>query len=199
MKIGIFGGTFDPPHIGHLILAEEALEQLSLDEILWVLTPFPPHKVDIKVSPVEDRMTMVLLAIAGNSKFNLSRVDLDRPAPQYASGTMLILTDKYPKDELVYLMGADSLNELKTWHEPMRFISLCHGIGVMRRHGENYDVENIEQEFPGIKKKLLFIETPIIEISGSDIRERAAQGRGFRYFIPDKIFHYILNHKLYLA
>ena len=188
MKIGIFGGTFDPPHIGHLILADEALEQLSLDEILWVLTPFPPHKVNVKVSPVEDRMTMVLLAIAGNTKFNLSRVDIDRPAPQYASGTMVILADKYPNDELIYLLGADSLNELKTWHDPKRFVSLCHGIGVMRRHGENYDVGNLEQDFPGIKEKLFFIDTPIIEISGSDIRQRVEQRKVFRYFIPDKIF-----------
>jgi nicotinate-nucleotide adenylyltransferase len=199
MKIGIFGGTFDPPHIGHLILAEESLEQLSLSKILWVLTPYPPHKVNIEVSPVEDRMNMVLLAIAENTKFSLSRVDIDRPAPHYASATMEILAEKHPKDELIYLMGADSLNELKTWHEPMRFISLCHEIGVMRRHGEKYILESLEQAYPGIKEKLHFIKTPIIEVSGSDIRERAVHGRGFRYFVPDTIFHYIVNHKLYLA
>ena len=197
MKIGIFGGTFDPPHIGHLILAEEALEQLSLDEILWVLTPYPPHKINIKVSPVQHRTTMVLLAIEKNSKFSLSRVDLDRPAPHYASVTMQILADKYPKSELIYLLGADSLNELSTWHEPGRFITLCHGIGVMKRHGEEYNVENLETKFPGIIKKLLFIKAPIIEISGSDIRERVAQGKEFRYFVPDKVFYYILKQNLY--
>jgi nicotinate-nucleotide adenylyltransferase len=199
MKVGIFGGTFDPPHIGHLILAEEAVVQLALEQVLWVLTPLPPHKRDIKISPVQDRMSMVLLAIAGNAKFSLSRVDMDRPAPHFATDTMALLHKKSPKDELVYLMGADSLVDLNTWHEPARFVSLCHQIGVMKRYGEIYDVESLGKEFPGIERKLLFIDTPLIGISGSDIRKRVSKGKNFRYFVPDKIYHFIINHKLYQA
>ncbi len=197
MRIGIFGGTFDPPHIGHLILAEDAREQLGLDQVLWVLTPFPPHKTMQKISHIQDRMSMVLLAIAGNSNFNLSRVDLDREPPHYAADTVALLREKNPKDEFFYLMGADSLTDLPTWHEPQRFVSLCHGIGVMMRHDNVPDTSKLELEIGGLSEKLHFLQTPVIEISGSDIRTRATERKSFRYLVPDKIHHYILNHKLY--
>jgi nicotinate-nucleotide adenylyltransferase len=197
MRIGIFGGTFDPPHIGHLILAEDACAQMGLDQVLWVLTPFPPHKKRQKISPVQDRMSMVLLAIAGNSNFNLSRVDIDRDPPHYAVDTVALLREKNPKDEFFYLMGADSLIDLPTWHEPQRFISQCRGIAVMKRQDETIDTSKIELEIGSLKGKLYFLQTPQIEISGSDIRLRAASGKSFRYLVPDKIYHFILNHKLY--
>jgi nicotinate-nucleotide adenylyltransferase len=197
MRVGIFGGTFDPPHIGHLILAEEAVEQLALQQVLWVLTPLPPHKLDQKISPVQDRMSMVLLALAENNRFRLSRVDMDRPPPHYAADTMALLLERSHEDEFIYIMGADSLTELNTWHEPARFVSLCHGIGVMKRPGEDYSVEWLEAEFPGITPKLAFFDTPMIEISGSDIRRRVSDGKNIRYFVPDKIHHFIINHKLY--
>ncbi len=197
MRVGIFGGTFDPPHIGHLILAEDACEQLRLDQVLWVLTPFPPHKTMQKISPVQVRMSMVLLAIAGNIKFRLSRVDMDREPPHYAADTVALLREKNPKDELFYLMGADSLNDLVSWHEPQRFVSLCQGIGVMMRHDETPGISKAELEIGGLKEKLHFLKTPVVEISGSDIRDRAANEKSFRYLVLDKIHQYILNHKLY--
>jgi nicotinate-nucleotide adenylyltransferase len=197
MRIGIFGGTFDPPHIGHLILAEDGCEQLKLDQVLWVLTPHPPHKTTQKISRLDDRMTLVLLAISGNSKFKLTRVDIDRQPPHYAADTVALLREMNPKDELFYLMGADSLTDLPTWHEPQRFVSLCHGIGVMMRHDKTPDLSQLERTIPGLSEKLHFMETPVIEISGSDIRARAATGKPFRYLVPEKIHHYILNHKLY--
>jgi len=197
MKIGIFGGTFDPPHIGHLILAEEAQAQLELDHVLWVLTPFPPHKKMQKICPLNDRMTMLLLAIAGNKKFSLSRVDIDRQPPHYAVDTVAQLREKSPKAEFYYLMGADSLNDLPTWHEPVQFVTLCHGIGIMMRHGESPVTTNLEAEITGLTEKLHFLQTPRIEISGTDIRRRVGNGMQFRYFVPEKIYHYILNHKLY--
>jgi nicotinate-nucleotide adenylyltransferase len=197
MRVGIFGGTFDPPHLGHLVLAQEASEQLSLEEVLWVLTPFPPHKLGQKISSLEDRMSMVLLAIAGNTTFKLSRVDIDRPSPHYAADTVAILRQKSPKDEFYYLMGADSLNDLIDWHDPDRFISECHGIGVMVRHGEAIDASTITQKNPGLQMKLHLLEAPIIEISGSEIRRRASEGKSFRYFLPEQIYRFILNHKLY--
>ena len=197
MKIGIFGGTFDPPHIGHLILAEEAQAQLELDHVLWVLTPFPPHKKMQKICPLNDRMKMVLLAIDGNSKFNLSRVEMDRQPPHYAVDTVALLREKYPKDEFYYLMGADSLNDLPTWHEPDQFISLCQGIVIMMRNGESAVTKNLETEITGLTEKLHILQTPMIEISGTDIRRRVRTGKHFRYFVPEKIYHYILSHKLY--
>jgi nicotinate-nucleotide adenylyltransferase len=197
MRIGIFGGTFDPPHIGHLILAEDAREQLELDQVLWVLTSFPPHKTMQRISPVQDRMTMVLLAIAGNIKFSFSRVEIDRPPPHYAADTVALLREKNPRDEFYYLMGADSLGDLPTWHDPKRFVSLCNGIGVMMRQNEALNPSKLELKIIGLHEKLHFLKTPLIEISGSDIRDRAAGGKPFRYLVPDKIFRYILNHKLY--
>ncbi len=197
MRVGIFGGTFDPPHIGHLILAENAQAQLGLDQVLWVLTPFPPHKTTQKISPIHDRMTMVLLAITGNTKFNLSRVDIDREPPHYAVDTVALLREKSPKDEYFYLMGADSLDDLATWHEPERFVSLCHRIVVMVRHNEAPDMTLLADQIPGLIEKVNFLETPFIEISGSDIRHRAAEGKTIRYLVPEKIYRYILNHKLY--
>lgn len=199
MRVGIFGGTFDPPHLGHLILAQEASEQLNLEEVLWVLTPFPPHKLGQKISSLEERMSMVLLAIAGNTTFKLSRVDIDRAAPHYAADTVAILRQKSPKDEFYYLMGADSLNDLTGWHEPDRFISVCHGIGVMLRQGDEIDTGIIAKKIPGSESKLHLLETPIIEISGSEIRRRASQSKPFRYFLPEQVYRFILNHKLYLS
>jgi nicotinate-nucleotide adenylyltransferase len=197
MKVGIFGGTFDPPHVGHLILAQEALAQLNLDQVLWVVTPFPPHKKTQKISPIQDRITMVLLAITGNTNFRLSRVDIDRLPPHFAVDTVALLREKSPKYEFYYLMGEDSLNDLPTWHEPGKFVSICHGIGIMMRCGELLDTSKLEAILPGINNKLHFMETPLIEISGTDIRKRVETGKQFRYFLPDKIYHYILNHKLY--
>ena len=122
MKIGIFGGTFDPPHMGHLILAEEACWQLQLDHVLWVLTPFPPHKKDRIISPVQDRLSMVQFAITENDRFKLSRVDIDRQPPHYAVDTVSILQQSSVNDEFYYLMGADSLIDLPTWHITIKLL-----------------------------------------------------------------------------
>jgi nicotinate-nucleotide adenylyltransferase len=197
MRIGIFGGTFDPPHIGHLILAQEACTQLALEQVLWVVTPFPPHKKTQIISPIHDRISMVLLAITGNSDFSLSRVDIDRQPPHYAVDTVALLREKSPKDEFYYLMGADSLNDLSTWHEPTQFVTKCHGIGIMVRCGEEINTSKLEAEVPGLSEKLHLLDTPFIEISGSEIRTRVNNNQEFRYFLPEKIYHYILNHKLY--
>lgn len=197
MRIGIFGGTFDPPHIGHLILAQEAQDQLALDTILWVLTPNPPHKTGRKISPLPDRQAMVLLAVEGNTKFRLSNVDIDRQPPHYAVDTVKILREKSPGDEFYYLMGADSMNDLSTWHEPTLFVAGCDGIGVMVRHGEIIDPVAVEQILPGIGEKLQVLDAPCIEISGNEIRNRARAGRPFRYFLLAGIHQYILDHALY--
>jgi nicotinate-nucleotide adenylyltransferase len=199
MKVGIFGGTFDPPHIGHLILAQEAQAQLELDIVQWVVTPFPPHKPTMKISPIHDRISMVLLAITDNSYFRLSRGDIDRQPPHYAVDTVRLLREKSPKDQFYYLMGADSLNDLPTWHNPKQFVTMCDGIGIMVRSGETLVTTKLETEIPGLSEKLHYLKSPIIEISGTNIRNRVEKGEQIRYFVPDKICHYILNHKLYQA
>jgi nicotinate-nucleotide adenylyltransferase len=197
MRVGIFGGTFDPPHIGHLILAEEAVWQLKLDHLLWVLTPISPFKKNQIITPLQDRMSMVLLAISGNQKLKYSPVDVDRPPPHYAVDTIALLRQVSPHDEFYYLMGADSLNDLTAWHKPAEFISLCDGVGVMLRQGVSIDVNGLDTTIPGLARKLTPIETPIIQISGTDIRARVQKGRKFRYFVTSNVYQYIVEHNLY--
>ncbi|MBA4385220.1 MAG: nicotinate (nicotinamide) nucleotide adenylyltransferase [Anaerolinea sp.] len=197
MRIGIFGGTFDPPHVGHLILAEECRSQLKLDLLLWAVTDNPPHKRYTNVSPVEQRVELVEKAIKGNPAFLLSRIDIDRPGPHYAIDTMNLLHKEYPDSQLFYLMGGDSLHDLPTWQRPQDFLRVCDGIGVMRRHEDDVDLESIEKVMPGISNKVHIVEAPILEISSKQIRQRIAEGMGYRYYLRDAVYHAISDLGLY--
>ncbi len=135
LRLGIFGGTFDPPHIAHLILAAEAVDQMALDKVLWVLTPFPPHKTDKEITPCAQRLELLQAAIAGDSRFELSRVEIDRQPPHFALDTVTLLHQAYPGSRLVYLMGGDSLADLPVWYKPQQFVAACDEIGVMQRPG----------------------------------------------------------------
>ena len=196
MRIGIFGGTFDPPHLGHLILAEEARDQLGLERLLWVLTPDPPHKQGQPVSALSPRLELVQAAIGDNPAFELSRVDMDRPGPHYALDTVLLLQKQFPGADLVYLIGGDSLHDLPTWHCPRELVEACAALGVMRRPGDQVDLGRLEMEIPGIGVKLEWIDAPLLEISSHEIRERAAEGRPFRYYLPEKVYNLILTRNL---
>lgn len=197
MRIGIFGGTFDPPHVGHLILAEECRTQLALDMLLWVVTDNPPHKRYTGISPIEGRVKLVKKAIAGNPAFKLSRVDIDRPGPHYAIDTVALIKQEFPGAEVYYLMGGDSLHDLPTWNRPLEFIQVCDGIGVMRRHADQVDLESLEAVLPGIKQKVFIIEAPILEISSREIRERVAENLGYRYYLRDAVYRAIEEMGLY--
>jgi nicotinate-nucleotide adenylyltransferase len=197
MRIGIFGGTFDPPHVGHLILAEECRTQLKLDRLVWVVTDNPPHKRYISISPIEDRVRLVEKAITGNKDFILSRVDIDRPTPHYAFDTVTILKHENPGAEFFYLMGGDSLHDLPTWNRPGDFIELCDGIGVMRRHADKVDLVSLEQLLPGISKKVMIVDAPILEISSKEIRQRINEGQGYRYYLRDAVYQAVLDLGLY--
>ena len=195
--IGIFGGTFDPPHLGHLILSAEAHFQFDLDRLLWVLTPDPPHKQGQAITPLKHRLAMVKLAIAGNPQFELSTVELTRSGPQYALETLNILAGQNPGSNLIYLLGSDSLRDLPTWHRPVEFVSACHLIGVMHRPGVAFDLPELEKILPGLTFKVRFAEAPLIDISAYDIRKRVAEGRPFRYFLTPEVYTYISDHTLY--
>jgi nicotinate-nucleotide adenylyltransferase len=197
-RVGIFGGTFDPPHFGHLILASEAQYQLKLDILLFVLTPDPPHKQHRILTPVDDRWAMVEAAINGHAGFKISRVDLDRPGPHYTADTMNILREQYPDGELVYLMGGDSLEGLLIdWHRPTEFIHACDMIGVMRRPNDALDLDPLEAAFPGIGKKLIFVEAPLLEISSRQIRRRIQSGRPFCFYLPESVRKVISDRGIY--
>jgi nicotinate-nucleotide adenylyltransferase len=196
-RIGIFGGTFDPPHVGHLILASEARDQLDLDCTIWVLTPEPPHKQGKDISGIEDRLAMVQMAIEDDDGFKLSHVDIDRPGPHYAVDTAKIIRETYPDKELIYLMGGDSLENLPHWYQAERFLSIMDGIGVMRRPGDDIDLSELFEALPALEEKLNFVTAPLLEISAEQIRHRANQNRAFRYYLLPKIYHYIKDHRIY--
>jgi len=195
--IGLFGGTFDPPHVGHLILAAEARSQLGLDQLLWILTPNPPHKKIQPITPLEHRLAMVRLALVDAPTFELSTVDMDRPGPHYALDTVNIISDQYPGADLVYLMGGDSLRDLPTWHRHKELVAVLRLIGVMRRPGDSIDLPALEIKIPGITAKVRFMDAPLLDIAAHEIRLRAAEGRPFRYYLPPVVYDYIEEHDLY--
>src|SRR5512135_1764894 len=149
-RVGVFGGTFDPPHLGHLILASEARAQLHLDRLLWVLTSVPPHKLGQPITPLDDRLVMLRRALKDDPAFEISRVDIDRPGPHYSTDTMRLLREGNPGAALVFLIGEDSLRDLTTWHEPARLVAECDEIGVMGRPGVETNLTGLEAKIPGI-------------------------------------------------
>lgn len=193
----MFGGTFDPPHIGHFILASEAQTQLRLDRMLWILTPNPPHKKSQPITPVKHRLAMVRLALSDAPGFELSTIEIDRPGPHYAIDTVHALAEQFPEASLIYLMGGDSLRDLPLWRHPGEFVAALQSIGVMHRPGDTIDLSALEKKIPGVKTKVRFVNAPLLDISAHEIRLRAAQGRPFRYFLPTVVYNYIIKHHLY--
>lgn len=196
-RIGLFGGTFDPPHLGHLILASEAQSQLELDRLLWILTPEPPHKQEQRLTPVEDRLAMVNLAIEDNPAFELSRVELDRPGPHYTVDTIKIVSEQNPGADIVPIIGGDSLRDLPTWHESQQIVYACHWIGVMRRPNDKSNLDELERKLPGIRSKVHYVDAPLLEIASHEIRSRIATGKSVRYYLPPAVNDYIEQHHLY--
>ncbi len=197
-RIGIFGGTFDPPHFGHLILAAEAQYQLELDMLLFVLTPNPPHKQGRRLTRLDDRVAMLSAAIEGHEGFELSTVDIDRPGPHYTADTLKILQKQYPDDTLIYLMGGDSLvGLLHDWHKEDEFIANCDLIGVMRRPQDELELTPIAERFPGILEKIRFVEAPLLEIASSQIRRRVREGRPYCFYLPEPVRRVIAERGIY--
>ena len=194
---GIFGGTFDPPHLGHLILAAESLEQLNLNRLLWVLTPDPPHKPAQPITPLEQRLQMLNLALSEEPRFEICMIEIERPGPHYTAETLHLLKQANPQDELVFLMGGDSLRDLPNWREPNEILRLCNSLGVMRRPGDAVDIVALEKTIPGLGKKVRLINVPLLEISSKQIRQRVKDGVSFRYYLHPKVYDYIEKTKLY--
>ena len=196
-RFGIFGGTFDPPHVGHLILAMEAYDQLKLKKVLWVLAPNPPHKMGKEITSTEMRIEMVEAAIGEDPIFEMSRIDIDRPRPHYVLETMQLLRKEYPSKELIFLMGGDSLMDLPSWHQPDAFIQSCDKLGVMHRVGEKIELKNLEEKLSGLSQKIEFIEAPLLEISSNQIRFLVSQYKPYRYYLPPRVYGLIEKYHLY--
>lgn len=196
-RVGLFGGTFDPPHVGHLILASEAKSQLELTRVLWTVTPDPPHKQDQTITSLRHRLAMVRLAIDDDPSFELSDIELNRPGPHYTIDTIKLLAEQNPGVEIVPILGGDSLNDLPTWHQPKEILYAAHWVGVMRRPGEEANLQELERELPGITSKVHYVNAPLLEIASREIRSRAATGKPFRYYLPESVYEYIEQHHLY--
>jgi nicotinate-nucleotide adenylyltransferase len=196
-RLGVYGGTFDPPHLGHLILAETAADSLNLTQVLFVPAADPPHKPssDIRAS-AEHRVQMVERTIAGNARFALSRVDIDRPGPHYTVDMLRLLRAGYPAAELVLLIGADSLRDLPRWSRPLDLIALAM-LGVMRRPGVDPDLSELERHVPGISWRVQWVDAPLIDIASSDLARRIGLGYSVRYQMPEAVEQYIREHGLY--
>lgn len=197
-RVGIFGGTFDPPHLGHLILASEALAALKLSRVLWVLTSIPPHKLGQEITDLNDRLQMVRLAVKHEPSFELSRADIDRAGPHYTLDTVKLLSTKYPEADLVLLIGGDSLHDLPTWHKPRELIASVQAVGVMRRPGDQIDLGALEGQIRGIGGKLRYIDAPLLEIASHEIRERVRAGLPYRYYLTPEVYRYVVKRRLYL-
>lgn len=195
--IGVLGGTFDPPHLGHLVLADEARATLGLERVLWVVTAQPPHKPDEPVSPASVRVEMVSAAIVGDPGFELSRADIDRPGPHYAVDTLRWLAERDREAKWAYLVGSDSLRDLPTWHTPEQFLEACTILGVMRRPEAEADLKALEDVLPGLSARVRFIDAPLIGISGRDIRRRVRGGEPHRYLVPPEVGEIIKRKSLY--
>jgi nicotinate-nucleotide adenylyltransferase len=195
--IGIFGGTFDPPHIGHLILAGEALAQFQLDRLLWVLTPDPPHKLENSITPLTHRLPMLQAMIRHNPAFELSRIEIDRPGPHYTIDTVRLIAEQNPNAELYLLIGGDSLRDLPAWRLPLDLVAAVSKIGVMRRPGDFTDLAPIEMQIPGVTAKIQFIDALLQPVSSSELRRRIAANEMYRYYLAPEVYDYIETHRLY--
>lgn len=185
MKVGILGGTFDPPHNGHLIIAQEVLTSLQLDEIWFMPTNIPPHKEDAK-STGRDRIEMVSRAIDDNDCFKLQTIEFERRGPSYTYDTMRILNEMYPRIDFYFIIGADMVEYLPKWYRIEELVRRVHFVGVKR-----------PQFMIKSKYKILEVEIPQFEISSSALRKRFRNHQNTRYFLPDSVRQYIKEKNLY--
>ena len=202
MRLGIMGGTFDPVHLGHLMIAERARDELGLDQVLFVPAGVPWLRGDVKVTPAQHRIRMIALAIEGNQHFSASRVEIDRPGATYTVDTLDHLRDKYGyAGDVVFIIGLDALEHLDRWKDPERLLDLCT-LAVFHR-GETGTAETVlahlRRKLPGIERKLTWVDWRPVDISSSDIRRRVALARSVRYQVPESVGQYIREHGLYLG
>jgi nicotinate-nucleotide adenylyltransferase len=203
-SLGVFGGTFDPIHVAHLALAQEAAESLGLERVLFVPAGSPPHKPGVAVTPGSDRYAMVRLAIADNDRFEASRIELDRDGPSYTVDTLEALAAGRAAEGVVggttpitLILSADAFLGLLSWHEPRRVLELAR-LAVAPRDGyPAAGPEFLAQHIPDLADRAVFLDGPRIRLSASELRDRAAAGRSLRYLVPDAVAAYIGDHDLY--
>jgi nicotinate-nucleotide adenylyltransferase len=212
-SIGVFGGTFDPIHVAHLAVAQEALEALGLERVLFVPAGRPPHKPGQPITSGAHRLAMVELAIAGNDRFAVDRLELDREGPSYTVDTLEALgatragsptaraaARAAGRDEpsaMTLILSAEAFLGLPAWNEPRRVLDLAR-VAVAPRDGyEGADAMFLAKHFPDQVDRVVFLDGPRLRLSATELRERAAVGRSLRYLVPDAVAAYIDDHALY--
>ncbi len=196
-RIGVLGGTFDPPHNGHIAIAEQALAQLNLDQVLFAPTRQPPHKQGNPITPIEDRLEMVRLAIANHPRFALSRIDVDREGPTYTADTMRLLREQLGDNvDLYFIMGMDSLANILTWCAPDQLIRVCK-LAVFNRPGFSANIGELEKQLPGLPERVVFVPSPAIDTAASDLQRRIRSGLSITHLVPTAVEAYIAQHDLY--
>lgn len=194
-RIGLLGGTFDPIHLGHLIMAERAAEELDLDRVVFVPAQTPPHKLGQEILPSRHRVAMVRLAIQDNDRFTWSDLDLRSGKPSYTSELVTRVARLYPSSLVVFIAGSDSLRDFPTWHEPETILAHA-ALAIARRPGVTIDNAMLTS-VPGLEERVSFFHNPLIDISSSSIRERVRAGLSIRYLVPETVAAYIADHRLY--
>ena len=191
-RLGVMGGTFDPIHNGHLLLAQFLKEHLSLDRVFFIPAATPPHKAyhGNSLSPIEERWAMVCTALIGVESFDPSRIEMDRPGKSYTVETIRELQQQHPNSELFLLIGADNIADMETWFEPDEILSLCTVVAGSRMSPET-------PHNPHIADRITIINTPIFDISSTEIRNRVNLGRSIRWLVPEKVETYIRDKGLY--
>ncbi len=195
------GGTFDPIHIAHLIVAEEVYTTLNLTEMVFIPAGHPPHKLDSTSTPSHHRLAMVELAIASNPHFSISRIEIDRSGPSYLVETLRLLHTQWgPHIELNFVIGWDSLEDFSTWYDPAGILAQLTHLIAVRRPGYVEDVlykKQLELRLPGITERLCVVSVPQLDISSTDLRRRMAEHKSIKYQTPEVVERYIIEHGLY--
>jgi nicotinate-nucleotide adenylyltransferase len=200
-SLGVFGGTFDPIHNAHLAVAEEAAEALGLERILFVPAGRPPHKPGRAITPGEDRLAMVELAIAGNPRFDVDRLELDRDGPSYTVDTLEALRAARvaagSAPDLTLVLSAEAFLGFVEWREPRRILELARVVVAPRDGYPDAGPDFLAERMPDLAGRATFLDAPRLRISASELRDRAAAGRSLRYLVPDAVAAYIGDHALY--
>jgi nicotinate-nucleotide adenylyltransferase len=196
LRLGIFGGAFNPPHIGHLVCAQEALVNLELERVLFVPVGVPPHR-ELEYDPgAEVRFEMVELSVADDERFEASRIELEREGPSYTSDTLEQLASESPKDDLFLILGGDQAASLRTWHEPEKVLERAT-VAVFERVSWGRNAIQIKiGRMPGAER-VRYLDMPLIQVSSSAVRRRVRKGLPIRYLVPDKVASYIETNGLY--
>jgi nicotinate-nucleotide adenylyltransferase len=203
LRYGILGGTFDPPHLGHLILAQEAYIQLNLDKVWFVPAGQPPHKAGQEITPAEVRSTLVALAIEGDERFGLCGVELERSGPSYTVDTLRELRRVWGAEVWICLiLGWDMMSSLAHWHDPGGLLEQVDQFAAAPRPGSGRTsrrLDRLTEEVPGLKRKLEVLQCPQVDISATALRKRVTSAQSIRYLVPDAVWDYIAKHDLYLS